>query len=199
MRLRHAGLEEHEVHQFEVRAGSLARVAQNLVDHLVVARVAQGLGKGPVDEGRAQHQRMNRGLCEDAVSRLQLGRHLGGFSLESHEVFAHRAHERPGDLVKNLIAHATMHIPRQSGRDVGLVQPARDFGKVGAQIVDHHLVGLADAGARLPLFDKPAHRLGNTACAVTDAPQIVPLVDQATDTTAISPVLSRLTTTALPL
>ena len=171
------GLQKGRIDDLKIRAGALARVVQQLVDHLVVARVAQRFCKRAEDEGCAQDQRMQGRLGECPVGRRPLFLDERGFRLELAQVQLGLLHQRQGQLVEDVRAQAAIFL-RQRIRQVDLLDPARHFRQKGAHFVDDDLVVAADAEALAPAGDKGAGLFRHGALDHHHVAQLAPLVDQ---------------------
>ncbi len=157
--------------------GTLARIVQQLVDHLVIARIAERFGKRAEDERRAQYQRVQRRLGERAVGRRPLFLDERGFHLELAQVQLGLLHQRQGQLIEDVGAQAAVFLRQRIGQ-VDLLDPARHFRQKGAHFVDDDLVVAADAEALAPAGDKGAGLFRHGALDYDHVAQLAPLVDQ---------------------
>ena len=161
VRLGHGCLDELRVDDLKVGAGALLRVAQQLVDHFIVARITQRLGKGAVDKRCAQQQRMQRGLHKIVVCRDIFRGNGADFILDPGKVLGALGHDGRGQVQKDIRADAPVLVARQHAAHVGLVGPARGFRQERPRLTHRHLVVAANAKAAFPVGDKALRLVGN--------------------------------------
>ena len=178
VRLRHRRLQEEGVDDLKVGAVALARIGQDLVHHLVVARVTEWLRKGAVHEGRAQKQRVQRRLRKVAVRNGIFLRDPRTLLLQPHEILRALLHDGFGKLVEDIGPQTSICLTGQDRGHVCLIRPTRGLGEKSTEFADRDLVALFDFEARFPIGDKAHGLVVHLAHITADRIEVRPLVDE---------------------
>ena len=147
-------LKKHVVDQLKVSAGSLPRVAQNLIDHFIIAGIAKWFGESAVNEGSAQNQRMNCSLGEAAMHGRSLNVDTTSFIFKPQQVLAPFFKQWIGQFEENILANTPVVGSRQARVDVGLINPACNLGKISAHFANHDLIVAPHVESLIPALHK---------------------------------------------